>query len=690
MCRKAAVGVLVFLCGSLVVPMAAEAMIPASQRAALIDLYTSTTGADWLVRTNWRNGIDTGFNDAGTECTWFGVTCDAGGNTVAALDLSSNNLVGPIPDSIAGLPDLEYLDLGYNELGGTLPASLGSLSELLELNLLGYDGQITGSLPVELGDLDVVELIDISGHQLTGSIPTQLGNLATLVFLDLQRNGLSGGIPDELSDLPLLEELNLAYNPLGGGFPVNPGGYPALRILRLPSCQLSGPVPTAIGGITTLETLDLSYNTFTGNLPPGFASLVNLQWLAVSGAGLGDSIPTWLGTLPSLGYLSLAHNQYSGSIPSSLGSAPNLHTLALNGNQLGGPIPTFLASTPALNALRLDANQFDGPIPPTLAANSSIVQLDLGENRLTGSIPPEFAGAASLIYLYLDGNQLSGELPAALSGMAAIQVLDLSNNSLSGAFIADVCIPSLRRIELAGNRLAGDVPVEVLAMTNLWTGSSDFRWNALTTDDPTIEAFLNQKQGGGDWQSTQTVLPENLAVDSVADHTVWLSWDAVSYLDPGGYEVFVAPVGTTDWVSVGWTVDKQTTTFPATGLDAGETYDVAVATFTDPHLSNTNTVKSVLSAPQMATTAQLGCAEPTIVRTSGSPIILDLDAAYDSYLWSTGETTASITVPDVDDEWYWVTVTSPGPCEESAVIHLAIPLFADGFESGTTSAWSAP
>ena len=68
---------------------------------------------------------------------------------------------------------------------------------------------------------------------------------------------------------------------------------------------------------------------------------------------------------------------------------------------------------------------------------------------------------------------------------------------------------------------------------------------------------------------------------------------------------------------------------------------------------------------------------------------------YDSYLWSTGETTPSIDISSsidirpVVEQWYWATVTSAGPCEETAayLVDLA-KVFADGFETGDTSVWS--
>ena len=48
----------------------AQAVIPASERAVLLDLYASTNGASWTYNTNWNGGV-------GTECSWYGVSAMA-------------------------------------------------------------------------------------------------------------------------------------------------------------------------------------------------------------------------------------------------------------------------------------------------------------------------------------------------------------------------------------------------------------------------------------------------------------------------------------------------------------------------------------------------------------------------------------------------------------------------------------
>ena len=83
---------------ALVASAYALAAIPASERSALLSIYTSTSGPGWTNRTGW-NG------PPGTECTWFGVSCDPGATHVQGVVLQNNNLIGSLP-SLAGLPNL--------------------------------------------------------------------------------------------------------------------------------------------------------------------------------------------------------------------------------------------------------------------------------------------------------------------------------------------------------------------------------------------------------------------------------------------------------------------------------------------------------------------------------------------------------------------------------------------------------
>src|ERR1700720_3494869 len=91
------------------IAVAAQGAIPDAERQALISLYDATAGDSWTNKTGWKGA-------AGTECTWFGVTCDSAGATVGGINLGSNNLAGTFP--ALPLTNLANLDLEKNHLAG--------------------------------------------------------------------------------------------------------------------------------------------------------------------------------------------------------------------------------------------------------------------------------------------------------------------------------------------------------------------------------------------------------------------------------------------------------------------------------------------------------------------------------------------------------------------------------------------
>jgi hypothetical protein len=113
-------------------------------------------------------------------------------------------------------------------------------------------------------------------------------------------------------------------------------------------------------------------------------------------------------------------------------------------------------------------------------------------------------------------------------------------------------------LSLNSNPLSGDISTDLQNLTTLFNSAGlDIRWNVLHSDDATLIAFLNSIQRSVDWQSSQTDAPTYRTIGDSGDHTVWLTWDLVSYQsDPGGYEVFSAPTETGIWASGGWTEAK--------------------------------------------------------------------------------------------------------------------------------------
>ncbi|KAF7141769.1 hypothetical protein RHSIM_Rhsim06G0097000 [Rhododendron simsii] len=107
------------------------------------------------------------------------------------LDLRRNNLNGPIPASIGNLTSLIELQLGSNELGGKIPLMPQSLQIALNLS----SNQFEGLIPETLSRLNGLEVLDLSNNSFTGQIPDSFVTMESLTQLVLSNNRLFGLIP---------------------------------------------------------------------------------------------------------------------------------------------------------------------------------------------------------------------------------------------------------------------------------------------------------------------------------------------------------------------------------------------------------------------------------------------------------------------------------------------------------------
>jgi Leucine Rich repeats (2 copies)/Leucine rich repeat N-terminal domain len=240
-------------CGLAMLVAAAPGFAAVSQaeRNALLAIYNAAQGSQWTNRAGW-NG------DAGTECYWSGVTCDAAQATVVSLILTNNNLHGTLAP-LTSLTNLTQLDVAQNTLTGSLPQLTG-LSQLQVFN--AFSNQFSGPVPALTGLLALREF-RIWGNQLTGAIPA-LTDVTALKYFDAQSNQLSGAIP-ALVQLTGLIELIVSNNQLTGSLPALTG-LTSLQKLDVSSNQLSGSLPD-LSSDTALRTLYIDSNQFSGALP---------------------------------------------------------------------------------------------------------------------------------------------------------------------------------------------------------------------------------------------------------------------------------------------------------------------------------------------------------------------------------------------------------------------------------------
>ena len=83
-------------------------------RAALVEFYNATNGANWNNSRNW--------NSSEPLNRWYGVYTDENGR-VAALNLDGNRLSGLVPPSLDSFEKLEVLGLAGNQFTGSIPSS---------------------------------------------------------------------------------------------------------------------------------------------------------------------------------------------------------------------------------------------------------------------------------------------------------------------------------------------------------------------------------------------------------------------------------------------------------------------------------------------------------------------------------------------------------------------------------------
>ncbi|XP_051127018.1 systemin receptor SR160 [Andrographis paniculata] len=422
------------------------------------------------------------------------------------LDLSFNNLTGPVPDSLAGCSSsLKLLDISHNNFSGELPVHTLLQLTSLETLVLSFNNFV-GRLPQDdslLVKMLAMETLDLSSNNLSGPIPPAICSAKNLKVLYLQNNMLDGPIPDSLSNCSNLVSLDLSFNYLTGTIPSSMGSLSKLRDVILWLNMLHGTIPKEFMFLQSLENLILDFNDLTGSIPDSLSNCSNLNWISLSNNMLTGSIPPSLGRLPNLAILKLGNNSLSGRIPPELGDCRSLIWLDLNTNFLNGTIPPALFQQSGNIAVALltgksyvyiknDGSKkchgagnllefggirqeqlnristrhpcnftrvYRGITKPTFNNNGSMIFLDLSYNKLFGSIPKELGSMYYLSILNMGHNDLSGPIPQELGGLKNVAILDLSYNRLNGSIPQSLTgLTLLGDVDLSNNEFSGKIP----------------------------------------------------------------------------------------------------------------------------------------------------------------------------------------------------------------------------------------
>ncbi|KAG5552622.1 hypothetical protein RHGRI_010643 [Rhododendron griersonianum] len=508
---------------------------------ALLKWKQTLQSANSSILTTWMLNPKNGSSStASSPCNWFGVSCNAEGRVtrlnltdsgvngtletfsfssfpnLAYVELSMNQLSGPIPPQISSLP-LVYLDLSFNEISGNIPPEIGLLKNLGTLHF--FENQLTGSIPREIGQLKSLSELDLSTNYLSGPIPSSLGNLSNLVSIYLYDNQLSGSIPQEIGNLTRLELVFMGHNSLTGPIPSTFGNLNRLTVVHLFNNELSGSIPNEIGKLKGLVSLSFHTNNLSGSIPPSLGNLTSLTLLHLYTNQLSGSIPNELGNLKSIANLQVSENQLSDFIPASFGNLSELTQLFLSVNYLTGPIPREFCNLKNLIMLALDKNQFSGHLPD-ICQGGKLQNFTIHTNQVTGRIPKSLRDCSSLVRVRLDGNQLTGSISEDFRVYPHLDYLDLSRNNFYGKISRNWSkCPKLQSLRMEGNNITGNIPPELGDSAQLHR--LDLSSNHLTGEIPNElgklsslwELYLNDNQlaGAGNLDNCNKLITLNLS-----------------------------------------------------------------------------------------------------------------------------------------------------------------------------------
>ncbi|GMJ10096.1 hypothetical protein like AT3G47570 [Hibiscus trionum] len=304
------------------------------------------------------------------------------------LNMETNNLTSPGMDFLSSLTNcrgLEVLSFSNNPLiSGKLPSLVGNLSSSLE-EFYAAACDVKGGIPIEIGNLSRLIIIEIGGNELTEMIPVSIGGLKELQSLSLQDNRLEGSIPSELCHLNKLAFLHLSSNKLSGSVPSCLGNLISLRKLFLDSNKFTSSIPSTLTRLNDLLIFNLSLNFLSGPLPIDIGKWKVLTSMDLSNNYFSSDIPTGVADLKELTQFSLSNNRLTGFIPESFGDMLSLELLDLSRNNLSGEIPKSLEKLRYLESFNVSFNRLHGQIPKGGAFGNFSIESFKGNEALCGA-----------------------------------------------------------------------------------------------------------------------------------------------------------------------------------------------------------------------------------------------------------------------------------------------------------------
>ncbi|KAM3238014.1 hypothetical protein P3L10_013044 [Capsicum annuum] len=357
------------------------------------------------------------------------------------LRLSHNSLDGAIPSSVFSLPSLSVLDLKDNHFSGQL-RDFRYNSALVYIDI--SENQLQGPLPMSIQNLVSLVSLVLGHNQLQ-----DLSNFEQLTSLDLSYNSIS------LTNDKKLHYLNLSHNMLTSidllpFLPINtidlrsnflqgtlPDVLPlSLELFFMSNGNRTGEIPSSVCNLTSLRVLDLARNNLKGAIPQCLGNMNDqLVVLDMQHNSLSWNLQTTFSSGSQLKSFNLHGNNLEGKIPTSLANCKQLEVLDLRNNNLND---AFLCGW--LQMVDLSCNAFTAELPTSLFHNlKSMKRIDdtmMAQRDYQDSVTVVTKGmeleVVRILSLYttmdLSSNKFEGHIPSVLGDLIALRVLNLSHN----------------------------------------------------------------------------------------------------------------------------------------------------------------------------------------------------------------------------------------------------------------------
>lgn len=172
------------------------------------------------------------------------------------MDLSFNQLTGPIPGSLSQMPKLQAIQINDNRLTGSVPNSFGSFVGNVP-NLYLFNNKLSGKIPESLSKYDF-NAVDLSGNGFIGDGSMFFGRNKTTISMDLSRNLFEFDL-SKVKFARSIVDLDLSHNRIFGNLPRELIKLRDLKLFNVSYNNLCGKIPRG-GLLQTFKSYEFAHN----------------------------------------------------------------------------------------------------------------------------------------------------------------------------------------------------------------------------------------------------------------------------------------------------------------------------------------------------------------------------------------------------------------------------------------------